>query len=431
MSKRYVQTNTFYLAGSGVIVGATSIVLTSFTDIYGNVLTMTDFGDTGYITLEPDTTNEEAATFTGVVANANNTYTLTGVKTNLAKSPYTETSGLVRAHSGGTKVVVTDNVAFWNTFGNKSNTGIWTAVQTFATGATPVIADAPVNPTDASNKGYVDGVAVSGAPNADLVTKGIVEIATTAEIDAGTSTGGTGASVVARPDQLAASIYGTRLPSAAQKAGLASTTTPAAGNLYTTQKDLQIGAEIYAADSVGTDAYAITLSPAPAAYVTGMVFRFKAGTANTGAATLNVNGLGAKAIVKRYNVALATGDILAGQLVEVEYDSTGNNFQMLSPVAKAPPALGAPVARNWGTIYQAATDVFVTAFFTGDGGAGATVELLSDSAATPVTRVGFFKANGAGNCGTMAYAVRAGDYYKANTVTNSPSGTTVFEVPLS
>jgi len=131
---KYCQSNTLYLAGYGVVVGATSVVLTSLTDIYANVLTMTDFGAFGYITLEPDTTNEEAATFTGITANANGTYTLTGVKTVLAKSPYTETSGLVRAHAGGTKLVVTDNVAFWNTFTNKNNDetvdGQWTFTNT-------------------------------------------------------------------------------------------------------------------------------------------------------------------------------------------------------------------------------------------------------------------------------------------------------------
>src|SRR5581483_10701671 len=93
----------------------------------------------------------------------------------------------------------------------------------------------------------------------------------------------------------------------------------------------QTGEEIYAADSVSTDAYAVTLTPAPTAYVTGMVVRFKAGTANTGAATLNVNSLGAKTIVKNYNSTLADNDILANQIGEVIYD--GTNFQMISPVA--------------------------------------------------------------------------------------------------
>lgn len=90
----------------------------------------------------------------------------------------------------------------------------------------------------------------------------------------------------------------------------------------------QNGASIYAADAGVTDAYAITLSPAPTAYTTGMVIRFKANTANTGAATLAVNGLSAITIVKNGNVTLADGDIKANQIIDVVYD--GANFQMLS-----------------------------------------------------------------------------------------------------
>lgn len=100
------------------------------------------------------------------------------------------------------------------------------------------------------------------------------------------------------------------------------------GTLKSTALD---GTKVYAADAGSTDDYAITLAPAPTAYAAGQTFRFKANTANTGATTLNVNGLGAKTIKKNYNSDLATGDILANQLVEVIYD--GTNFQMLSPVA--------------------------------------------------------------------------------------------------
>lgn len=131
MTTKYVQALTQYLAGSGVIVGATTITLQSLTDIYGNnVTSMSSFGSKGYITLEPDTSNEEAATFTTLTVNANGTVTLGGISTVLAQTPYTETSGLVRAHVGGSKVVITDNVAFWNSFPNKANdetiTGQWT-----------------------------------------------------------------------------------------------------------------------------------------------------------------------------------------------------------------------------------------------------------------------------------------------------------------
>ena len=49
---------------------------------------------------------------------------------------------------------------------------------------------------DICDKEYIDGVAVAGASNANTTTKGIVEIATSAETAAGTATGGTGATLV-------------------------------------------------------------------------------------------------------------------------------------------------------------------------------------------------------------------------------------------
>lgn len=90
------------------------------------------------------------------------------------------------------------------------------------------------------------------------------------------------------------------------------------------------GAIMYGADAGASDDYAITVTGV-SAYASGQIFSFKANTANTGAATLNVNSLGAKTIKKNYNSDLATNDILANQLVTVIYD--GTNFQMLSPVA--------------------------------------------------------------------------------------------------
>jgi hypothetical protein len=83
----------------------------------------------------------------------------------------------------------------------------------------------------------------------------------------------------------------------------------------------------YAASSAGTDTYAITLDPVPAAYFTGMVVHFKADVFNTGACTLNVNTLGAKAIKKPNGADLATGDIRTNQFVPVIYD--GTNFMLM------------------------------------------------------------------------------------------------------
>ena len=86
----------------------------------------------------------------------------------------------------------------------------------------------------------------------------------------------------------------------------------------------------YAADAGNNDTYVISLSPAPVAYSTGMIIFFKANTVNTGAASINVNGLGAKTIVKRVNTVLANGDIPALSLKMILYD--GTNFILLNPV---------------------------------------------------------------------------------------------------
>lgn len=86
---------------------------------------------------------------------------------------------------------------------------------------------------------------------------------------------------------------------------------------------------LYAAANSGTDDYTITVNPVPNDYDAGDKYIFKADVVNTGSATLNVNGLGAKTIKKLGGSSnLVTGDILVGQLVIVQYD--GTNFQMIS-----------------------------------------------------------------------------------------------------
>jgi hypothetical protein len=125
-------------------------------------------------------------------------------------------------------------------------------------------------------------------------------------------------------------------------------------------------AKIYAADAQASDTYVITLSPVPGSYTNGMMVHFKANTANTGACTINVNGLGAKSIKKNYNVDPATNDILANQIVSLIYD--GTNFQMLSPsggvgtIISSTVLTGAAVAVTTGT----AADVTSISLTAGD-----------------------------------------------------------------
>lgn len=94
-------------------------------------------------------------------------------------------------------------------------------------------------------------------------------------------------------------------------------------------------AGIYAPSSSGNDTYAVTLPIVPTGYAVGFGVKFKPDTGNTGACTLNTNGLGAKTIKKwtaNGQVDLATGDILANQVVSVVYD--GTYFVLISPVSK-------------------------------------------------------------------------------------------------
>ncbi len=89
--------------------------------------------------------------------------------------------------------------------------------------------------------------------------------------------------------------------------------------------------DFYIVDTGAADAYVITCVPALLAYTTGVKLRFKAANSNTTAVTVNVNGLGAKSIKKNDGAtALVSGDIIAGQILEIVYD--GTNFQMVSPV---------------------------------------------------------------------------------------------------
>jgi hypothetical protein len=85
----------------------------------------------------------------------------------------------------------------------------------------------------------------------------------------------------------------------------------------------------------GADTITATASPPITAYATGQTFRFVSAGANTGAVTLALNGLVAKAVTKTGTTALAAGDIPSGAVVEVIYD--GTQFQMLGLASTGSP----------------------------------------------------------------------------------------------
>lgn len=90
------------------------------------------------------------------------------------------------------------------------------------------------------------------------------------------------------------------------------------------------------ATNVG-NAYSVTLTPPPAsqAVLANTVIIARMPVANTGAATLNVQGFGALNIVKDGTLALNSGDIAAQMWAVFVYDVTNGNYQLENPVVPA------------------------------------------------------------------------------------------------
>lgn len=101
-------------------------------------------------------------------------------------------------------------------------------------------------------------------------------------------------------------------------------------------QSLESGKPWFGEDTGSLNSFEVELDPVPSAYVEGMLVHFKAASGVTGPATLNVNGLGAKSLLKEDGVTLASGDILADQMVAAVYD--GAEFRILSPVMTSTPA---------------------------------------------------------------------------------------------
>ncbi len=76
-------------------------------------------------------------------------------------------------------------------------------------------------------------------------------------------------------------------------------------------------------------AYDVALTPPPSSLNFGLFIHMKAHVQNTGPATLNVNSLGAKTIIKSDGSNLKAGDISTNALLTMIYD--GSNFQLLNP----------------------------------------------------------------------------------------------------
>lgn len=289
---KFVQAQTFQLAGAGVSAGDSSMTLTSFNQIDGTALTMSNFGIVGYGTVEPASgVYEEQISFTGITANADGTKTLTGIKTVITIFPYTETANFATGHAGGTAFVISNTAGYYNTFANKNDDASIIAKWIFLTAQRPELtADTDsVVATELVTFGQLARTAISGGVNASTTVQGLVQLATQAQYDAKTLTGSTGAKLVATPDLNRATKYNDGV-----------------------------------ADTGSATAYAIAPSPAITAYAAYQQFTFIAANTNTTTTpTLAVSGLASPKTIKRANgTALAVGDIQINGMYSVIYNGT-------------------------------------------------------------------------------------------------------------
>ncbi len=326
---RFLQVQPYFLTGAGVLQGGTAVTLTKMTQIDGTTpITMLDFGSKGFATIEPGNgTREEQIVFTGITQNADGTADLTGVSNVNFHYPYTETSGVSRTHPGATTLVISNTSGFYNRLVAKDDDETIAGTWTFTNPNYPTMDTASPLPTlqpQLATKAYVDSVALLGAPNATTSVQGMVQLPTQAQVDAGTATGSTGASLTPTPALLRSKLLSD-----------------------------------YVVDTGVADAYVITPSPAITGYAAGQSFTWKAAHTNTTTSTIAINGLATKTIKKLDGATnLAAGDIVAGQIIQIEYD--GTNFQMLSPGA----AQGLPAISS-GNINEFVTTTDGSAFSMG------------------------------------------------------------------
>lgn len=98
-----------------------------------------------------------------------------------------------------------------------------------------------------------------------------------------------------------------------------------------TVRETQVGSVRVLGAVAGTNTITGTMTPALDSYSAGMLVVFTPAVTNTGATTININGLGALDIFKGTATALAAGDLVAGTPALLLLDSGADDFVLLNP----------------------------------------------------------------------------------------------------
>jgi hypothetical protein len=166
----------------------------------------------------------------------------------------------------------------------------------------------------------------------------------------------------------------------------------------------------YAIDTGIVNAYIVALNPVKTAYTSGMAVVFSTANANTGPATINVNGLGIIPITAQGNVPLTSGQILSNSpMVGIINSSGGNHLEILASNNAA-----------WNDLRYATLASLSTQAFAGPVSFPSSLNGTSNyDAATAQTFSPAF-------LGDLNTAIQAGDYNFVPSSANKPAGITSY-----
>ena len=165
------------------------------------------------------------------------------------------------------------------------------------------------------------------------------------------------------------------------------------------------------------NAYVLSSGLSLTAYATGLTLRIIPNFTNSGAATINVDGLGAKSITKLGATALASGDITSGRTYTLVYD--GTQFQV-GEINALDPTLSTIAALTPTTdqmIYFTGTDTAATAGIVANGRtilasattAGANMATAASATAQTALLSNFVGDSGSGGTKGLVPAPSTGD----------------------
>lgn len=206
---------------------------------------------------------------------------------------------------------------------------------------------------------------------------------------------------------------------------------------------IQNNALTFSVATFSSGVYTVNPTPTIVQLQSGLILHFLAPNPNTGACSLEVNGLPAKPIVKYVDQSLEADDIRTGQLVSVMFDSANDRFQILTPLGA--PAGGGGAAPGTVTLLHAdesaTSNINVVYSPCGTGTSSGTIKtyaLETNTYSRIIAEVGGYMEIGANggsfNSGTVTVTLPGGaskSTQARRSVTGGGTGDTSWHFPFS